>query len=87
VITSCGFYSSGGTITSRELSQLTDQRRSLEAVGGVEMNCAAGMIATLEGATHDTDGCELVAAGYWSPGSDECDAKEINCPAGQYASL
>jgi len=51
------------------------------------MNCAAGMIATLEGATHDTDGCELVAAGYWSPGSDECDAKEINCPAGQYASL
>lgn len=48
------------------------------------MNCPPGTIGTLEGATHDNDGCTLVVAGEYSAGGVVCEATPLECPQGQY---
>lgn len=49
------------------------------------MNCPPGYIATVNGAKTETEGCQIVGAGLWSPGLDTCTPYAINCPAGHYA--
>jgi hypothetical protein len=43
------------------------------------------MIGTIDGSTHEEDGCVLAAVGEYSPGGTTCTASPMKCAKGKYA--